>query len=70
MAILHVFTNQIHFICSNFKDFFYNQAEGTIRFQVGHDRSVTIHIPTGQLQTYMIKNICGPPTQRLKLEWM
>ncbi|KAJ6218486.1 hypothetical protein RDWZM_009643 [Blomia tropicalis] len=54
---------------SSFKDFFYNQVEGVIRFML-NDRPIIINIPTELLQTYTIKNVTSPPSQRLKLEWV
>ncbi|OTF73980.1 WD domain containing protein [Euroglyphus maynei] len=52
----------------NLKDFYYNQVEGVIKFNIC-DRQIIINIPTDLLQTYTIKNVTSPPLQRLKLEW-
>lgn len=35
-----------------------------------NDRPIIINIPTELLQTYTIKNVTSPPSQRLKLEWV
>lgn len=44
-------------------------VEGILRFNV-NGRIIVLNIPTELLQTYTIKNVLGPPQQRLKLEYV